>query len=791
MSGNGKSPARHGGAFVEMTRRDAPGLQAQERTALEKLDLLYRSLCALLYNYAPTSGHPGGSVSSGRIVQMLLLDRMAYDIGDPERRDADVLSYAAGHKALGLYALWALRDEALRIAAPDLLPRESSRRLRLEDLLGFRRNPNTATPLFRRFDSRPLDGHPTPATPFVRLATGASGVGMGSSLGLALGAMDLFGANAPRVHILEGEGGLTPGRVAEALAFAGTAALSNAIVHVDWNQASIDSDHVTREGAEPGDYVQWEPAELFRLHGWNVVSVPDGFDFALVREAQRVALDLDNGQPTALVYRTRKGWRYGVQGRASHGAGHGLCSSGFYDALLPLLGEPREVLPVCTPGEERCAGGAERSIVEQCYWKALQAIRHAMEQQPEVTDLVRRGAIDARDRLDAVRRLPRAGAPRLHAVYAAAGTALVPSEIHLEPGRQTTLRAQLGRVLGHLNRASGGALLVGSADLLGSTSAADIAIGFDDGFYHTVHNPGSRTLSIGGIAEDGMAAVLSGLSAFGAHIGVGSSYGAFIAPLGHIAARLHAIGNQARQSVDGEPYRPFFVICGHAGLKTGEDGPTHADPQPLQLLQENFPPGAMITLTPWEPQEIWALTTAALGRRPAVIAPFVTRPAETVLDREALGLAPASAAADGVYRLREARGAPDVAVVLQGSEVAYEFVTTALPLLEREGIDVEAWYVASVELYDALPADARAGILPESVAMSAMGITGFTLPTMYRWIRSDAGRAATLHPFRSGHYPGSGSGESVVREAGLDGASQFRAIVAYATALRSHLAIAY
>ncbi|HEY4640984.1 MAG TPA: hypothetical protein VII75_06540 [Thermoanaerobaculia bacterium] len=27
-------------------------------------------------------------------------------------------------------------------------------------------------------------------------------------------------------------------------------------------------------------------------------------------------------------------------------------------------------------------------------------------------------------------------------------------------------------------------------------------------------------------------------------------------------------------------------------LKTGEDGPTHADPQPLQLLQENFPLGS-------------------------------------------------------------------------------------------------------------------------------------------------------------------------------------------------------
>ncbi|HEX8906586.1 MAG TPA: hypothetical protein VF771_17175, partial [Longimicrobiaceae bacterium] len=43
----------------------APVLPEQEAADLERLDLLYRSLCAMLYNYVPTSGHPGGSISSG------------------------------------------------------------------------------------------------------------------------------------------------------------------------------------------------------------------------------------------------------------------------------------------------------------------------------------------------------------------------------------------------------------------------------------------------------------------------------------------------------------------------------------------------------------------------------------------------------------------------------------------------------------------------------------------------------------------------------------------------------
>ncbi len=260
-----------------------------------------------------------------------------------------------------------------------------------------------------------------------------------------------------------------------------------------------------------------------------------------------------------------------------------------------------------------------------------------------------------------------------------------------------------------------------------------------------------------------------------AHRG-GSSYGAFLAALGHIAARLHAIGAQARRATYGDPFNPVILICAHAGLKTGEDGPTHADPQPLQLVQENFPPGTAITLTPWDPAEIWTLVSAALERRPAVIVPFVTRPNETVLDREALGLAPATAARTGVYRLRATRDVSDGTVVLQGSAVAYEFVRGALPRLLGDGIDLDVYYVASAELFDGLSPEERERIFPPSAAEEAIGITDFTLPTLYRWVTSPEGRAASLHPFRIGHFLGSGPGEKVFGEAGLDGLSQYEAV---------------
>jgi transketolase len=759
-------------------------LSADEAGSFETFDLLYRSLCALLYNYVPTSGHPGGSISSGRFVAGVLFDALEYDLGDPDREDADIISYAAGHKAMGLYAMWALRDEMARVGDSALLPADPRHRLRLEDLLGFRRNPITATPLFRSFGAKALDGHPTPATPFVRLATGASGVGVASSIGLALSVRDRYGPHAPRVHVVEGEGGLTPGRVAEALAAAGTASLSTLVIHIDWNQASIDSDHVCRDESGPGDYVQWDPRELFYLHDWNVIDVPEGHDWQQIVAAQRLALTLETGQPTAIVYHTHKGWRYGVEGKASHGAGHKLCADGFYAAVAELTdGAP--VLPTCEPGGQRCAGENGADVREKCFWAALGIVREYLERHANVAVALggRLGA--ARERLDRRARTVRDGAPRIEAVYETAGREApgIPDELRLEPGSSTTLRQELARALNYLNRASGGAFLAAAADLLGSTSVSTVANGFPAGYWNAATNPGARLLSTGGICEDGMSGILSGISAFGHNIGVGSSYGAFIAPLGHIAARLHAIGAQARAATSDDSYKPMVLVCGHAGLKTGEDGPTHADPQALQLLQENFPRGTAISLTPWDPHEIWTLVATALARRPAVISAFVTRPNEPVLDRVTIGLAPPEAAAGGLYVLRRPRGEPDVVVVLQESAVAYAFVQKALPLLEQAGIDPLVYYVASAELFDLLPVDEQRRLFPEEHARRAIAITGFTLPTMYRWVHSAEGLEASLHPYRNGHYLGSGPGEVVLREAGLDGAGQFRAIRKYVDTL--------
>ncbi|MBI4532977.1 MAG: hypothetical protein HY711_03435 [Candidatus Melainabacteria bacterium] len=743
------------------------------KSCLEDLDLIYRTLCGILYNFVPTSGHPGGSISSGRIVAGLLYDTMSYSIGNPDQPASDIISYAAGHKAMGLYAMWALRDEVCRQYKPEMLPSEERKRLRLEDLLGFRRNPTQDTPLFKQYHAKTLDGHPTPAVPFVRLSTGASGVGIGSSFGLAIAARDCFGSNTPFVHVIEGEGGLTPGRVHESLATAATAQVNNIVLHVDWNQSSIDSDHVCRDGQIPGDYVQWNPMEFAYLNDWNVIYVDNGFDVEQILASQRLAVGPINDQPTCIVYRTVKGWQYGIEGKNSHGAGHKFCSKEFYEFLKPFEMRFNTKFPVCDRQSTDAA-------IEELYFQHLLCIRQVLSSnQPLVQGLGDQLAKASRSLATSGRAL-RENAPDVKQLYRFIPDE-VPAGIALDSGHSDTLRESLARVLSYLNRQSNGAIFCTSADLCGSTSIKKVNDGFAEGYWNAVSNPSSRLLAVGGICEDAAGALVAGISSYGASIGVASSYGAFIAALQHVAARLHAIGQQGCFDYNKAPSNPFFIVCAHAGLKTGEDGPTHADPQPLQLLQENFPRGYMITLTPWDPNELWPLVVAALKARPAVIAPFVTRPVETILDRGKLGLPPVSAAAKGIYAVRRAHKSPyHGTVVLQGSGEMYAFLEEVLPRIDQEGLNLNVFYIASAELFDLLPLAEQEQIFPGSLRQEAMGISGFTLPTMYRWVLSSEGQARCLHPFANGRFPSSGAARKVMEEANLHGEAQWEAIKSYA-----------
>src|SRR3990167_5786015 len=100
----------------------------------------------------------------------------------------------------------------------------------------------------------------------------------------------------------------------------------------------------------------------------------------MVLTGQRLAPQMDNGQTTAVVYRTEKGWNYGITGKKSHGGGHKLCSDEYYGSVASLFGRGGPGLPHCGTDGQRCAGAKYKDQVEQCYWMTLQRVRALLEE---------------------------------------------------------------------------------------------------------------------------------------------------------------------------------------------------------------------------------------------------------------------------------------------------------------------------------------------------------------------------------------------------------------------------
>ena len=245
---------------------------------------------------------------------------------------------------------------------------------------------------------------------------------------------------------------------------------------------------------------------------------------------------------------------------------------------------------------------------------------------------------------------------------------------------------------------------------------------------------------------------------------------------------MHAIGYQAAHEI-GATTNTLVLFNGHASLPTGEDGPTHGDPQSLQLVQDNFPKGACITATPLEVDEIWPLVTKALSLRPAVFAPFVVRPSQKLADRKALGMDDASACLKGVYYLHRAKNPSAGAVFVQGAGVGKIVVDQILPRLQEEGLDLNFIYVSSRELFELLPEAEQEALVPQELRRRAMGLTDFTMPTMDTWLLSDYGRQHTLYPQKKGGYLGSASAANIYKEAGMDAAGILAALRAYVNGL--------
>src|SRR5688572_27174053 len=150
------------------------------------------------------SGHPTSCMSAADLVSVLFFDEMRFDPRDPSGRDADIFVLSKGHAAP---LLWAALKEAGAID---------------HDLLSLREIAS------------PLEGHPTPLVPWVRVATGSLGQGLSAAAGMA------WARNRDqrpgRVFCLMGDGEAAEGSVWEAAQFASFHRLGNLCAMVDVNR---------------------------------------------------------------------------------------------------------------------------------------------------------------------------------------------------------------------------------------------------------------------------------------------------------------------------------------------------------------------------------------------------------------------------------------------------------------------------------------------------------------------------------------------------------------------------
>jgi transketolase len=215
---------------------------------------------------AAGSGHPTTCMSCAEIMAVLFFDEMRFDPKDPAGDGQDVFVLSKGHAAP---ILWAALKEAGAIQ---------------DDLLGL-----------RRYDS-PLEGHPTPRSPWVRVATGSLGQGLSAAAGMAWARK--ADAAPGRFFALLGDGETAEGAVWEAAQFAAHNRLDNLCAIVDVNR--LGQSGPTMLGHDLGAY-----EARFKAFGWEA-AVVDGHDVAALRRAFSGAR-ATAAKPFAVLARTFKG----------------------------------------------------------------------------------------------------------------------------------------------------------------------------------------------------------------------------------------------------------------------------------------------------------------------------------------------------------------------------------------------------------------------------------------------------------------------------------------------------
>ncbi len=258
-----------------MGRNMSDGASWSELAAQLRIDSIRSSSAA-------GSGHPTSSMSAADLLAVLMTTYLHYDFDAPGDPRNDHLIFSKGHASPLLYAVY---KAAGAITDAEMLT-------------------------FRKAGSR-MEGHPTPALPWVDVATGSLGQGLPIAVGVAMAGRQLD--RLPyRVWCLCGDSEMAEGSIWEAFEAAAFHALSNLTAIVDVNR--LGQTGQTMYGWDMDVYMR--RAKAF---GWHAIEI-NGHDVSEIDRAYAEALATTD-RPTAILARTEKG--HGVAAVANKNGFHG------------------------------------------------------------------------------------------------------------------------------------------------------------------------------------------------------------------------------------------------------------------------------------------------------------------------------------------------------------------------------------------------------------------------------------------------------------------------------------
>ena len=731
----------------------------------EKIKDLGDQYIDLMLNYRQ-SGHPGGSRSKMHaFVTLLLSGAMRWDIRNPGKRFADRFVLVAGHTNPLVYAALSVMYDALRIKYRQTGDEKyaviggEKRSVYPEDL---------ATLRYR--DGLPGHAEMIDKTLFFKFNTGPSGHGSPVSAGEAA-ALKLAGAPEVKVFALEGEGGHTAGAIHETKNSAWGLGLSNLYYLLDWNDFGID-DHPF------SSIVHGTPREWFESYGWRVSEAENGSDWSDISAMMEELVFGENPEnlPSCGFFKTRKGREYGVFDNKSHGAPHKTNSELFWQTKKVFedkyhTGFIGRDLPVPISIEEK---------MEQARINA-EVVSKVLEQDQQLVDYIADRLVELGDSVpEDIKgfRIPVAKNP-IHdqKLYDYKN---YPEDIYAKPGEVKPNRAALAKWGSWVNAFCAKnydrpLFIAMSADLADSTNISGFAKPYGDfpgyGWYERNENP-QGVLLPQGITEFTNAGICVGISSVNLHsdpehdfngfYSTCSTYGSF-SYLKYGLMRLYSQLDQDSPLKVGK----VIWIAGHSGPETAEDSRTHFgvfSPAVTQL----FPKGKIINLFPYEYNEVPVLLGAALATEVPIIALHLTRPAVTIPDREALGMASHFEAAKGAYILRHfISGAEKMGTVIVTGTSSTANLIKILPDLDRLGLNVKIIAAPSHDLFARQPEEYCNSILPFNEWMDSMVITNNALKLMDEWICNKVSEEYSLSADWDNQWRGGGALDTVIEDAHL------------------------